>query len=333
VKSSRYRAERLARFVSSAALVALVLAASSARADGPSSQEGVSPDEVQNADMPARHEIDRTSLYGDDARVPLPMTVVATSSFSYTNIGADPTQVSSPFPKEGANCYTAAGVQQACYSTFAGNTAQPGGQMIISGELGLLPRLSVLGSIMTGFGGVGSVPSPDVGGIVALRYQLLPSSWTHTHLVLSGGYIREAYNPPVYDDDKTPAVWLPGTATGTNAGYFQVAMTGDIGRVRLGGTFHGQHTFADGRDPLDIMVDLGASYRIVGDFRLGAEYVGQDLEESFSPGAEGGARHFMGPTASVQVWHRRVTIVGGPSVGLSALSPDFVARVGASVGF
>jgi hypothetical protein len=317
-----------------AAVVTLTLAASPARAADPSSVNGVTPpDRVEETELPSRHEIDRTSLYGDDARIPLPMTVVATSSLSYTSIGSDPTQVSSPFPKEGAGCYTASGQQKACYSTFAGNTAQPGGQLVVAGEVGLLPRLSVLGSIMTGFGGVGSVPSPDVGGIVALRYQLLPSSWTHTHLVLSGGYIREAYNPPVYDDDKNPAVWLPGTATGTNAGYFQLAMSGDVGRLRLGGTFHGQHTFADGRDPLDIMVDLGASYRIVGDFRLGAEYVGQDLEESFSPGAEGGARHFMGPTASLQVWGRRVTIVGGPSVGLSALSPDFVARIGASVGF
>jgi hypothetical protein len=80
-------------------------------------------------------------------------------------------------------------------------------------------------------------------------------------------------------------------------------------------------------------VDLGASYRVVGDFRVGAEYVGQDLEESFSPGAEGGARHFLGPVASLQLWNRRITILGGPSVGLSAISPDFVARVAMSVGF
>jgi hypothetical protein len=97
--------------------------------------------------------------------------------------------------------------------------------------------------------------------------------------------------------------------------------------------FHGQHTFADGRDPLDVTVDLTASVRVVGDFRLGAEYVGQDLEESFSPGAEGGARHFLGPVGSVQLFHRRITLIGGPAVGLSALSPDFVARVAGSVGF
>jgi len=224
-------------------------------------------------------------------------------------------------------------VPQPCYSTFAGNTAQPGGTTIITGELGVLPRLSVLGSVMVGFGGSGGVPSADVGGTAGLRYQVLPSSFTHTHLVISGGYIREAYNPPVYDDDKNPAAWLPGQSGGVNAGYVQVAMSGDIGRLRLGGTFHGQHTFADGRDPLDIMVDLGASYRVAGTFRAGIEYVGQDLEETFSPAAEGGPRHFLGPVASLQLWHDRLTIVGGPSVGLSYISPDFVARVAASVAF
>ena len=311
-----------------ATLLALVFAPPSA-----SASDEPQVDRPTTTDVPVSHEIDRTSLYGDDARVPLPMTVVATSSFSYTNVGSDPTQVSSPYPAAGVGCYSAAGQARPCYASFAGNTAQPGGQMIFSGDLGLVTRLSLLGSFMTGLGGSGSAASPDVGGAVALRFQLLPQSWTRTHLVVSGGYIREAYNSPVYDDNKSPAVWLPGTTGGTNAGYLQIAISGDIGRMRLGGTFHGQHMFADGRDPLDVMVDLGASVRVAGDFRLGAEYVGQDLEESFDPGAERGARHFLGPTASMQFWTRRITIIGGPAVGLSAASPDFVARVGASVGF
>jgi hypothetical protein len=311
-------------------LAVTLLSSPAARADD---LQPPPPDQPQRGDSDARHEIDRTSLYGDDARIPLPMTVVATSSFSYTNIGSDPTQVSSPYPNQGAACYNSAGVAHPCYSTFANNTAVPGGQMIVTGELGLLSHFSLLGNIMVGAGGGGSVPSPNVGGTLAARFQLLPDSWTHTHLVASGGYVREAWNPPVYDDDKTPPVWLPGTLGGVNGAYIQVAMSGDIGRLRLAGMFHGQHTFAEGRDPMDITVDLGASYRIVGDFRLGAEYVGQDLEESFSPGAEGGARHFLGPVASVQVWHKRITLLGGPSVGLSAISPDFVARVAGSVGF
>jgi len=297
-----------------------------ARADGPPP-----PDELTAEVNESKYAIDRTTLYGDDARIPLPWTAIATTSFSYTSIGSDPTYVSSPFPKLGPGCYTSAGVAQPCYSTFAGNTAQPGGQMILSGELGVLPHVSVMGSVMVGAGGPGAVPSPDVGGALAARFSLLPDSWIHTHLVLSGGYVREAYNPPVYDDDNN--AWIPGSATGTNGGFFQVAFSGDIGRLRAGGMVHGQHTFADGRDPLDVMVDLNATYRLVGEFRAGLEYVGQDLEETFDPGAEGGARHFLGPIASHQLWHRRITIIGGPSIGLSSTSPDFVARVAASVGF
>jgi hypothetical protein len=307
---------------------AIALVTSAARADDPPP-----PDTVQPVDDDARHQIDRTFLYGDDARIPLPMTVVATSSFSYTNIGSDPTQVSSPYPGATSACYNANGTSQPCYSTFSNNTAVPGGQMIVTGELGVYSHISILGNIMVGAGGGSGVPSPNVGGTLAARFQVLPDSWTHTHLVITGGYVRESWNPPVYDDDKTPPVWIPGTLEGVNGGYLQGAFAGDIGHLRLGGMVHLQHTFAEGRDPLDVTVDLGASYAVVGDFRLGAEYVGQDLEESFSPGAEGGARHFLGPVASLQVWNKRVTIIGGPSVGLSAISPDFVARVAASVGF
>jgi hypothetical protein len=310
--------------------VSVLLASSLAEADEPVVvADPPLADRPQGDGGESRYAIDRTSLYGDDARIPLPWTVVATSSFSYTNIGSDPTVVSGTGPQAG--CQTLGGAKQPCYSTFAGNTAQPGGEMIVTGELGLLPHLSLLGNVMVGAGGTGGVPSPDVGGTAALRVSVFPSSWTRAHFVISGGYIREAYNPPAYDDDHNK--WVPGQAEGINAGYFQLAMSGDIGRLRLGGTFHGQHTFADGRDPLDIMVDLGASYRIIGGFRAGIEYVGQDLEESFSPGAEGGPRHFLGPVASLQLWNNRLTLVGGPSVGLSYISPDFVARVAASVGF
>jgi hypothetical protein len=302
----------------------------------------VEPDVIRH-ESASRYAIDRTTLYGDDAKVPLPWVIVATSSVSYTNVGADPTYVSSPYPGLPTGCYTASGAARTCYSTFANNTAQPGISTTLTGELGIYPHVSILGNVFLG-GGIptngasegstaNNVPNPNVGGTAALRVSVLPSSWKHLHGVVAAGYVREAWNPPVYNDNVAPAAWIPGTAGGTNGGYFQLAMSGDIGRFRLNGMFHGQHTFADGRDPLDITVDLNASYRIAGHFRAGLEYVGQDLEETFSPGAEGGPRHFMGPVASIQLWNERVTVIGGPAVGLSALSPDFVARVAASVGF
>jgi hypothetical protein len=325
--------------VSAAAMLVLTVAGVARAQEAPAAEveverPAVTPDRPAAEGGDARYQIDRTSLYGDDARIPLPLTAIATSSFSYTNVGSDPTQVSG----SGANlgCRTTAGVNQPCYSTFSGNTAQPGGTMIITGEVGIITHLSLMGNVMVGAGGEGGVPSPDLGGTAALRFQVFPDSWTKLHFVISGGYVREAWNPPVYQDDPPPGqkdYWIPGQLGGVNGAYFQLALSGDIGRFRAGGMFHGQHTFADGRDPLDLTVDLYANYRIYGGFRAGLEYVGQDLEESFSPGAEGGARHFLGPVAALQVWHDRVTILGGPGFGLSYISPDFVARVAASVGF
>jgi len=103
--------------------------------------------------------------------------------------------------------------------------------------------------------------------------------------------------------------------------------------VRLAATVHVEHVFAEGRDPLDLMVQAGASVRVVGGFRLGAEYVGQDLEEAGSPEAEGGIRHFLGPTASVQLVRDRLSIVAGPSFGLSHRSPEVIGRAAAAFGF
>jgi hypothetical protein len=70
-----------------------------------------------------------------------------------------------------------------------------------------------------------------------------------------------------------------------------------------------------------------ANGNVAGPLRLGVEGVGQDMEEAFGQGAEGGARYFVGPTASVQLLGERLTIVGGPSVGLSASSPRGPNRV------
>jgi hypothetical protein len=306
----------------------LVLLAASevARAD----ETGTTVDHPTDEDGDAKRAIDRTWLYGDDARIPLPLTAVATSSLSYTNIGNSPTRLSYPQPNV-ASCVTAAGASRPCYSGFGGNTAQPGATMLLGAELGLVPRLSLQGNVMVGLGGAEGVPSPNVGTSAALRFQVLPDSSRNLHLVLSGGYLREAWGGPVYDGDN--GRWLPGSPSGDNGMFVQAAISGDIGRLRLASTVHAEHVFADGRDPLDIMVAMGASYQLAGSLRAGVEYVGQDLEEAFDPGAEGGARHFVGPIASVQLLHDRLTLVAGPSIGLSRTSPDFVARAGASFGF
>ena len=301
-----------------AAVMTLTLAAPAAAAD-----ETASPDRPSTLDHGSEREIDRTWLYTDDARVATPMVLVATTSVSYTSVGNSPSRIVDPFPGCSAPCNT--------YNSFAGNTATPGGMLTAGGELGLLRRLSLQAVAQVALGGSEDAPSLGVGAIAGLRFDVLPPELRDLHLVVSGGYLREAWQGPVYDDDT--GKFHSGSPNGDNGAWIQASISGDIARLRLASTLHGEHVFSDGRDPLDLMVQAGASYRIVGGFRAGLEYVGQDLEESFTPGAEGGARHFLGPIASLQLLSDRLTLVGGPSIGLTTRSPDVLGRIALSYAF
>ncbi len=259
----------------------------------------------------AQHEIDRTWLYADDARIPAPLTAIASSQLSYTSVGGSPTRTYSP------------------YASFAGNTAQPGAMMSAGGELGLFSHVSLAASAQVGaFGESGGT---NVGALAGLRVSVLPDAWKDTHLVLGAGYLREAWQAPIYNDGLNK--WLPGSANGGNGAWLQGAFSANVRRVRLAATVHGEHVFVDGRDPIDLMVNLGVSYRVVGGFRAGVEYVGQDLEESVTAGSEKVPRHFVGPAASMQLLDNRLTLAAGPGLGLSSSSPQFVGRMSAAYGF
>jgi hypothetical protein len=304
----RYARRRASVVAAAAAIVSLgvMLRAPAARADG-----ATPADEVQPSSTAAGHPIDRTWLYLDDATLAAPLAAIGTSNVSYTSVGSSPSRIYSP------------------YRQFGGNTAQPGALASLGGEVGLLPRVSVSALGQVGFGGEAS--GPTAGVIAGVRFQILPPSLQGTHLVASVGYLREAWAAPVYDDDT--GRWTPAQAHGDNGAWVQAAFSQDIQRLRLGTTVHAEHVFSTGRDPVDVMVQAGATYRVAGEFRAGVEYVGQDLEEAFDAGAEGGARHFVGPTASVQLLQDRLTIVGGPSIGLSATSPALLGRVAVAYGF
>lgn len=273
-----------------------------------------------------KHVIDRTWLYGDDARIPLPLAAIATAGVSYANVGSSPSRVIAPGDAP-------AGCRAPCnsYSALAGNTATPGAVLLLGGELGLLSRLSVLALAQTGLGASQLSSSASMGAVAGLRLQLLPSEWRDVHLVLSAGYVREAWQGPSHDD--ATDTWRAGPTNGADGGWGQLGITGDLGRLRLGATAHVERVFAAGRDGLDVMVQAGASYLFAGPFRAGLEYVGQDLEETFAAAAEGGARHLAGPVASVHVLSDRLSVVSGPAVGLTGRSPDFVYRLQASYGF
>jgi hypothetical protein len=301
-------------------LAPLVSAPRSARADMPVDPAAPPVVDVPVKDPGDRYKIDRTWLYADDARVPDPLVIVAMANSSYTNVG------SNPFHIDGSVTVPTK------YTAFDGNTAQPGVMMSVGGELGLFPRVSVmaLGELAVG----GETSHPNGGAIAGVRFLVTPPSWTHLHIVASAGYLREAWEGPIYDDDT--GKWNPGNPNGDNGMWFQGAISGDIGRLRMVGNFHGEHVFSDGRDPLDIMVDLGATYRLIGELRAGAEWIGQDLEETFSPGAEGGARMFFGPIASYQFVGDRLTLVGGPAIGFSQApdqAPNFIGRLALAYGF
>jgi hypothetical protein len=278
----------------------------------PAHADGAAPvDQPTDASADSRHAIDRTWLYLDDAKIAAPLSAVAMSSFSYTSVGSSVSRVYSP------------------YRQFAANTAQPGGLVSLGGEVGLLPRVSAMALGQMGFGG--EVAGPNAGVVAGVRVQVLPASMHTTHLVVSAGYLHEAWAGPVFDDDTR--LWAPAPPHGDDGAWVQAAFAQEIRRLRLGATVHGEHVFSGGRDAVDVMFQAGASYRVAGELRLGVEYVGQDLEEAMAPAAEGGARHFLGPTASLQLLDHRLTFVAGPSIGLSSYSPAFVGRLSAAYGF
>jgi hypothetical protein len=182
----------------------------------------------------------------------------------------------------------------------------------LGGELGIAPRLSLVATGVVGeSAGEGTTASP--GGTAGVRVSVLPSSWRATRLVLAGGYLREL--------------------SGNNGAWIRATASQDFGRTRVAAAIHGERVFADDRDKVDVMVNAGVSYRFVGALRAGVEYVGQDLEELFADAAEGGARQFLGPTVSYALFDQRLTVVGGPAIGLSTVSPKILGRVGVAYEF
>jgi hypothetical protein len=267
-------------------------------------------DEASSSDMPgterpAPRAIDRSWLYLDDARVADPAAVVGMTSVAYTSVGTNPDPTSAP------------------YRAFAANTAQPGALTALGAEVGVLPRVSLQALGQMQLGGEGSGVNP--GAIAGARFQLSPPSWRNVHVMGSVGYLRETWSTP------SPRVAAP--AGGADGAWASFAVAFDLQRLRLGLTTLGEHVFARGRDGVDVMVQAGVSYRVVDWLRAGVEWVGQDLEETFGDQAEGGARHFVGPTAALQLMQERLTIVAGPSVGLSNGSPNVLGRLAVAYGF
>lgn len=194
---------------------------------------------------------------------------------------------------------------------FAANTAAPGISSEVGGEIGLFPRVSLAAS---GVLGESSTGAGAVGALAGMRVSVLPTSWMDTHAVVSGGYLREL-----------------GGASGA---WARVSVSQDFGRLRIASTVHGERVFARGRDDVDMMLMAGANVRVADTLRLGAEYVAQDIEAAIDPEeAEGGMRHFIGPTTSLALVNERLTIGAGPAFGISPNAPRVLGRAAVSWSF
>jgi len=186
---------------------------------------------------------------------------------------------------------------------FGANISRPGAVVELGAEAGLLPRLSLAASAFGGGDQLG------FGALAGLRWAPFDGTGKATRVVVSGGWLREL------------------DAIGSNGAWLRFAITQDIRRLRLGATLHGEHVFATGRDPIDVLVMAGASYAIAGPLRAGIEYVAQDIEETFGSEAEAGARQFLGPQMQLDLFDRRLSVAGGPAFGIGQQSPTFSGRL------
>lgn len=121
---------------------------------------------------------------------------------------------------------------------------------------------------------------------------------------------------------------------GNFGAYVRGIASYDIGRFRAATNVHLERVFASNRDGLDVIATLGASYQVVSGFRVGAEYVGQDLEGLVEDEeAEGGAKHYAGPTVAIDLDRGRAQIVAGPAFGLGGNAATWLGRASVVVSF
>jgi hypothetical protein len=147
-----------------------------------------------------------------------------------------------------------------------------------------------------------------VDAIVGLKFQLTnpDSPW---RAAVQGGALREG-------ESAAWGTWVRGIGSfGT-------------GPLLVEANVYVEHVFSPGRDAADFMGTLGADYRVLPFLRVGAEWVGQDLEETFDAGAEGGSRMGVGPDVALDLDHGRYQIVLTGLFGLNSISPTAMVRAG-----
>lgn len=195
---------------------------------------------------------------------------------------------------------------------FAGNIAQAGAVFGAGAEVGIFRFASVHAEGLLAGDGAGTV---NAGAMAGVTFYPLPAK-SPVDVAVSAGYLREL--------------------GGGNGVWGRVTVAGDLGPVRLSLAALGEHVFEEDRDAVDLLVSTGASWKVAQLFRLGFEYVVQDLEGAFfeeeEEEADGGIRHFLSPTATFELY-RRVRLSAGPAFGLSPGSPSVLGRLQAGYSF
>ena len=151
---------------------------------------------------------------------------------------------------------------------------------------------------------------------VLVGFTPLVATWHGVEIAASGGAMRDA--------------------SGIGATWARATASRDLGALRVTTTLHATHWLASGRDPVDAMAAVGATYRVHGPLRAGVEYVAQDVEAGLDDDGDGGVRHFIGPIVAIDL-PRRFALVAGPAVSLMpTLAPgqaSIVSRLGVSYVF
>jgi hypothetical protein len=214
----------------------------------------------------------------------------------------DPT-IAAPLRVVAALVNTYSGNDRSVSRAFASADDGPGIKAGVSAQVGIVHMLAIdVTGVMGGFGsGVG-------GGLMAgARFAPFDLASHGFRLAIASGYLL--------DLDQASGM------------YARITASYDVGRLRLAAMVHGEHVFRDGSDPVDLFVTVGASVRIVPVFRVGLEYVVQDLEEAFVkdaddddddkpvPGAaEGGVHTFLGVGGTFDLLRHRLFINFGPAL-------------------
>jgi hypothetical protein len=156
--------------------------------------------------------------------------------------------------------------------------------------------------------GSGANATTTLSELVGAKFQLTDpaSPW---RIAVLGGLLREGIS-------QSWGSWVRATGS-VSVGPLLLEANGYLERV-----------FAAGRDGADFIGMLGGSYKITPALRVGAEYVGQDLEEAFDAGAEGGARMSIGPDIAIDVDHGRFQITVATLFGVTAASSTAIVQAG-----